>query len=231
MASSKGIAQIKSDEGTRSKAYTIDGVLHIGIGFNLERGDAREQLVMAGVKPSDVDAILKEGGASISDEVIDTLFQNSLQSAERDMRSLYPNHEKMPQDVKDVLTNMSFQLGKSSLRGFKNMNAAVAKGDWKEMQVQMKSSAWNKQTSKRSNRLIKQVSTVKQEAVVPTTKVEKAKSAKVQYEKNVFDQRAKQIAAVMSKQAMIEQIAGAMQTVEDAKEEEIVEIKPQETPK
>lgn len=227
MASSKGIAQLKADEGTRSKAYMIDGVLHIGIGFNLERGDAREQLILAGVSSKDIDAILKKGGASISDEVIDNLFQNTLQAAEKDMKSLYPNHEKMPQDVKDVLVNMSFQLGKKSLRGFTDMNKAIAKGDWKNMQVEMKDSKWNKDTTTRSNRLIKQIGGVKQEPAPPTIR-EKAVSAKKQYDKNLFDQRVTQLANVMSREAMIDQLAGAMQKVEDKKAQE---IKPQETPK
>ncbi len=53
--SESSIAQLKKDEGTRSKGYLdTEGKLHIGIGFNLTRGDGRESLISVGVHPKDV---------------------------------------------------------------------------------------------------------------------------------------------------------------------------------
>ena len=218
MASSKGIEQLKKDEGSRPKGYLDDrGVLTVGLGFNLEREDAREQLILAGVKPSEVSNVMKVGGMALTEPQIDSLFQNSLQIAESDMKSIYRNHETLPQTVKDTLINMSYQLGGGGLRKFKKMNVAVSKGDWKGMQAEMKDSEWNKQVPSRSNRLISGIGKVKLEPQKPITNVGKAKSAKELYDKQVFDKRAKQLASVMSRQAMIKQLAASMQKIEDNK--------------
>ena len=117
MASSAGVAQLRKDEGTRSKAYKVKGILHIGIGFNLERADSREQLILAGVKPADVDSIMKEGGAELTDDQIESLFQNSLLQSESHAQNYAGGQwDKLPQDMKDALVNMAYDRGRHSVR-------------------------------------------------------------------------------------------------------------------
>ncbi len=219
MASSNGITQIKSDEGIRPKGYLDSkNKLTIGIGFNLTRSDAKEMLILAGVKPSEVSKVMKVNGQALTDKQVDSLFQNSLQEAEKSVKDIYSNYGKMPQTVKDVLVNMSFQIGKEGLRDFDDMRVAVEKGDWKGMQKEMKSSLWAKQTSKRANRLIGQVGKVKPEPQQPTTNVGKAQSAKKLYDNQLRQERAQKLATVMNRQAQAAQLAEAMGKAQQAEE-------------
>ena len=217
MASSKGRDQVKKDEGSRDKGYLdSEGILTIGVGFNLKRDDAEEQLIMAGVKPADVASVMKVGGKSLTPEQIDTLLQTSFQKAEKDMRDLYPTSDAMPQDVKDVLINMSFQMGKQGLRDFSKMNKAIGKGDWKEAKKEMGDSLWAKQTPSRSKRLQTQMGNVKQAPQPPKSALGKAKSAKELYKKEVFDKRVRKLAEVLHRDSMIKQLAASITTAEKA---------------
>lgn len=222
VASSQGITQLKNDEGSNPKGHMVDGKLHIGIGFNLTREDAKEMLILAGVKPSEVSKVMKVNGQALTDQQVDALFQANLQEAEKSVKDLYSNYAKMPQTIRDVLVNMSYQLGKAGLNEFDKMKDSAAKGDWTGMQKEMKASRWAKQTPKRANRLMKQVGQVKPEPQQPTTNVGKAQSAKELYTKQLRQERAQKLATVLNRQAQAAQLAKAMDKVETKQESEEV---------
>lgn len=79
--------RIAISEDSRSTMY-IDttGNPTIGIGFNLNRADARTALEGAGVPPSSVDAVIA-GTQSITQPEIDALFRYSLAPIESDARA------------------------------------------------------------------------------------------------------------------------------------------------
>lgn len=169
MASSGAIEQIKSDEGFSKKAEKIktqgggqEDFFTIGHGFSLQnKSRAREDLILAGVHPARVDTTMN-GEVEISAGVADTLFQISLQRAERDAENIFSNFASVPQNIKDVLVNMSFQLGATNLRKFKKMKKAVESENWPEMRKEMLDSKWARSDStSRANRLAKQVKEVK----------------------------------------------------------------------
>lgn len=211
MASSAGLEQLRSDEGTRTKAYMIDGVLHIGIGFNLERGDGREQLILAGVKPDEVDAIMKEGGAALTDDQVESLFQNSLLQAESSAQSFAGGAwEKLPQGMRDVIVNMSFQLGPKGLRGFTEMKAALDKHNWEGVKREMADSEWASKegTPKRAKRLIGKVGELPPtaQAELPELKVD-PKKAMIEGQKQATADR---LGSMLSKTQMIDRMGKAL---------------------
>lgn len=57
-------------------------------------------------------------------------------------------------EVIDIIAQMTFQLGKQGVKGFKNMWVALAKGDYETASKEMLDSDWaRKQTPKRANEL------------------------------------------------------------------------------
>jgi GH24 family phage-related lysozyme (muramidase) len=79
--------RIGISEGSRSTMYVdTTGNPTIGIGFNLNRADARTALEGAGVPPSSVDAVIA-GTQSITQPEISALFRYSLAPIESDARA------------------------------------------------------------------------------------------------------------------------------------------------
>ncbi len=220
MASEAGIAQLKQDEGSRAKAYKIGGLLHIGIGFNLEAGTGRDSLLAIGVKPADIDKVMKVGGMALTEEQIDSLFQLSLQKAETDAAKAFPNLGKAPQAIQDVLVNMTFQHGAQGIRDFKDLRKEYASGNWKGVAAEIKDSASfrDKQLRSRMQRHITTVNKVKQPSQVVPTAIAQQQSAKETRKEALFNTRAQELSKVMDRQAQIKQLADAMNQVPEPEE-------------
>jgi len=73
------------------------------------------------------------------------MLENDLASVDRDLHSIFDDFSFLPQDVKLVLTDMMFNLGKSRFLGFKNMIQAIQDKDYKEAARQARDSKWCKQ--------------------------------------------------------------------------------------
>ena len=206
MASRAAIQQIKSDEGTFKSAKKDSlGVLTIGRGFNLEQEGAEKMLLAAGVPKEDVPEVMKEGGKSLTSSQSDMLFSMSLSSASKRVKKLVNNHDSLPSEVKDVLLNMSFQLG-NRLKDFTKFLGNVDKGDFKAAGEEMLNSLWAKQTPNRAKRLSKMVTKVKE----PTTAIGQKSAMKAQYERELFNKNADEIASSLSRDKMIDALAGSI---------------------
>lgn len=121
--------ELERDEGRRNKLYKdTEGVLTIGIGWNIQE-------------------------KGLPDEIIDHLFEISLEEAENDARSVVETFDELDPARQRVLVNMAFNLGRSRLSGFKKMIAAVDGRDWEESARQMLDSKWARQVGKRAVRL------------------------------------------------------------------------------
>lgn len=99
-------------------------------------------------------------GSTIPQEVRDAWFTEDLKEAKEDTRRLLVNME-VPEEVEDIITNMAFNLGRSRLKGFKKMFAALKVGDYKEAAIQMKDSKWYRQVGNRSKSLVKRMENIK----------------------------------------------------------------------
>jgi GH24 family phage-related lysozyme (muramidase) len=142
---SKTQALIIGAEGRRRRRY-FDKLGHpsIGIGFNLERGDAIEKLKKLGADWRNI----MDGAAELNDEQVNTLFGWCYAEALTYARELFGNWENIIPEAQSVLVDMSFQLH-SRLLGFSKMRDAVARLDYGRIISEMRSSHYAKQVPER----------------------------------------------------------------------------------
>ena len=139
--------EIEFDEGRRSKVYKDSvGKDTIGVGFNLERGDAPEIISLIG---ADYEAI-RSGEAELTDAQIDQLKSITISEAAANAEEVVPNFSELSPNRQRALVNMSFNLGRQGLKGFKKMLKAIEEEDWEEAAKQALDSKWAKQVGKRA---------------------------------------------------------------------------------
>lgn len=120
---------VKRHEGFRSKPYqdTV-GKSTIGYGRNLD----------------DVGINEIEAG---------TLLKNDLERSMADVRFIFPTFDKLNDVRQEVLVNMTFNMGRNRLSGFRKMRLALSEEDHAEAAVQMLDSKWAKQVGARAREL------------------------------------------------------------------------------
>jgi len=129
--------QIKLDltkhEGCKTDVYLCsEGIPTAGIGHAL-LGD--EELPV---------------GTTVSMEQVLDWFKEDCEEALSDARALFLNFDSLPDQVKRVLVNMAFNLGRSRLGKFKNLIRAVNEGNWVKAADEMVDSRWYNQVGNRS---------------------------------------------------------------------------------
>lgn len=116
------------EEGCRIQVYVdTEGHPSIGIGFNLDRGDAKEILHKCGY---DYDAV-RTGHIQLTFGAVLRIYWITLGQAIQATETLFGSAlYNMPRRKALVLVDMMFQLGPTRFGGFKRMIAAVRAGDW-----------------------------------------------------------------------------------------------------
>lgn len=211
MASKEAVERIKADEGfiKRAKHIKVLGKPEknktIGWGYNLSNPTAMEDLVLAGVSSKDIPKIFS-GEMELGKKVGENLFQISLQRAEADVLSLYPDIRKAPKEFRDVIVNMSFQMGKSSLSEFEEMKASYENRDWAGVKREILDSDFADQTPSRAKRHVKALGALKTEGKKKPAQAI-AKTPEVLKKEQVKSERVSQIAALLRKKKKVDQIA------------------------
>lgn len=143
------VDMIKKHEGFSDVVYKCTkGKPTIGYGFNLENEYFRKKL------GADFPLYLR-GQKSMSRDISDRLLIDYISDvAIPDAISAFPNISKYPADVQKIIVNMSYQMGGSRLRGFKDMRSALDKGDLSAAADEMENSAWYSQTTNRAKELV-----------------------------------------------------------------------------
>ena len=145
--------EISADEGKVLHCY-LCSELHntVGIWHKVLESDEESGLSIYGA----YDEVSEE--QAISEERCYELFEQDVQVAVKGCESLYPNWAQLPQEMRHVLVNMAFQLGKTGLLRFKNMNAAVQDYQYARVAEEMLDSRWARdQTPERALRLSERV--------------------------------------------------------------------------
>ena len=94
-------------------------------------------------------------GTIIPSEVVDAWFKEDMIEADDALtRILEQKATHVPDEVYDILLNMSFNLGQTGLLKFKKMWAAIEVEDWATAAVEMEDSKWFKQVKSRAVRLV-----------------------------------------------------------------------------
>jgi GH24 family phage-related lysozyme (muramidase) len=98
-------------------------------------------------------------GRTVTDDEADEWFAADLKDANDDVKALYKGIN-MPEEQREVLVNMAFNLGRDGLREFKQMRKGLVAGDSKKVADEMKDSDWYEQVKGRGKRLVEQVSKI-----------------------------------------------------------------------
>jgi GH24 family phage-related lysozyme (muramidase) len=145
------------DDATGKRLYPGQqpkGKRTIGVGFNLERAEAKQKIEEIGLNYADV----KYGKKEIADWQIDKLRNDDIATAKKDARNyIGERFDSLPKGVQDILTNMAFNMGYGGLSGFTKLREAVNRGDYNRAAQEMENSKWYSQTGDRSKRLVKKM--------------------------------------------------------------------------
>jgi len=96
-------------------------------------------------------------GTPVNEERVDECFEKDVQTVIEDCKKLHDGWDGYPQEVKQVIANMMFNMGLTRLSKFKNHNAALQSGNWKEAAKEGRDSRWYKQVTNRAERLMKRL--------------------------------------------------------------------------
>ena len=141
--------EVSQDEGrVLHPYYCSEGFATVGIGHKILPDEPENLLPVHGVR----DPVPADEG--ITEERCFELFQADIQDAIDGCESLYSNWEELPQEMQHVLANMVFQMGKTGVSNFRNMNDAIAEQDFEKVAHEMVDSRWaQQQTPERAKRL------------------------------------------------------------------------------
>lgn len=144
--------QLEAHEGKSAVVYKDSrGIPTIGVGFNLQRTDARRRIEKLGLKFDDVLA----GKAKLSDGQIRDLLQEDVRAAVQDAKSLVKNFDDLSEARKRVLADMAFNLGRSGLAEFRKMLKVIEGRDFAAAAREMDDSRWAGQVKGRARTLSK----------------------------------------------------------------------------
>ena len=101
-----------------------------------------------------------ELGAEVSEDRVTELFEQDIQSVIQDCKKVYDDWDKLPEEVKQIVANMMFNLGRPRYSKFRKHIQAVMDGNWQESANQMRQSRWHKQVTNRAERLCKRMEEV-----------------------------------------------------------------------
>lgn len=154
--------QLILHEGLRLEVYKCPaGYWTVGVGRNLEgkpltKSEQERILGRSGLTPDQVIDILKERGVT-KDEAL-FLLANDIEDAVKDL-SHFEWYENLDPVRKKVVIDMRYNLGPTRFREFRQMIAALARGDYKAAAAEMVDSAWYHQVGTRARRLVEMMRT------------------------------------------------------------------------
>jgi GH24 family phage-related lysozyme (muramidase) len=142
--------QLVKHEGRRSKVYKdTEGVPTIGVGFNLNRPDAKKKIEALGLSYD----MVRDGEQELSERQIDDLLVADIDAAVADCNALFPKFADLSDVRQRALADMAFNLGPARLKSFKKMIASVNNENFVGAADEMKDSQWYRQVKKRGETL------------------------------------------------------------------------------
>jgi len=119
---------IKRHEGVRSKVYVCSGGYEtIGVGRNIS-----------------------ETGLGLDNKEIEYLLSNDILRIRKELEDEYPWFSRLDTVRQDALIDMSFNLGQTVLRKFKNALHAMSKKQYNQAADEFMDSRWSKQVGNRA---------------------------------------------------------------------------------
>ena len=140
--------QLCIDEGVKYEIYLDHlGYPTLGVGHLIKEGEPEHGLPV---------------GTEVSEERVFELFEKDLDTAISECCALYGESEfrVFPNEVKEILVNMMFNLGRPRLSKFIKMNVALVGADWKTAAKEGRDSRWYRQVGNRAERLMSRLESV-----------------------------------------------------------------------
>ena len=138
--------ELKIDEGCKYEVYLDHlGLPTFGIGHLITERDPEYQ---------------KEVGTMMDEIRVNEVFEQDIHVTIGECRKLFDAWDKLPEEVRLILANMMFNMGRPRLSKFKKMIQAIKDSDWLEAANQMKDSRWYKQVTNRADRLISRMKAI-----------------------------------------------------------------------
>jgi lysozyme len=132
--------QLMVDEGVVYEIYNDHlGYATFGIGHLVLEGEPEHGLSV---------------GTPVSEDRVNECFVKDLQSVVEDCKKLHDAWDGYPEEAKQIIANMMFNMGLTRLSKFRKHNAALQCGDWKEAAVEGRDSRWYRQVTNRAERLM-----------------------------------------------------------------------------
>ena len=131
--------QLKIDEGVKYEIYKDHlGYDTFGIGHLVVKEDSE---------------FGKPIGTKVSEDRVNEVFEKDVQKMIKEAKILFPNFDSLPEEVQQVIVNMTFNMGRPRLSNFKKFISYINESKWEEASKEMLNSAWAKQVGKRAQRL------------------------------------------------------------------------------
>ena len=93
-------------------------------------------------------------GTPVSEDRVSECFEQDVQVVIEDCKKLHDGWDGYPEEVKQIIANMMFNLGRPRLSKFKGMKRGVDARDWNVAADEMVDSAWYRQVPNRAERLV-----------------------------------------------------------------------------
>jgi GH24 family phage-related lysozyme (muramidase) len=119
----------KNEGGAVLNRHLVQGIPHIGVGFNLTRGDAEAKLKAAGVK--DVKAVMS-GKKNITKVQAEKLFEITLNEAQEEVSGAVSNFNSLSESRRIALVDVVFNMGLTNFKRIKGLVKAIEGGDFEK---------------------------------------------------------------------------------------------------
>jgi|TARA_R110000796_G_C14331627_1_gene409187 lysozyme len=108
------------------------------------------------VTPSDLEYNLKQG-TPVTEDRVSECFEKDIKTTVADCLVLYEDFSLYPEEVQLIIANMMFNLGRTRLSLFKDMQKCVKDFNWVGAADAMVDSRWYIQVPNRAERLVKRM--------------------------------------------------------------------------
>ena len=136
----KLIKQLKLDEGVRYQVYKDSlGYLTVGVGHLVLKKDNLKL------------------GDTITEYQCDSFLVNDLNETFVSCYRMFPMFDDLPENVKQVIANMMFNLGYGNLSQFKRFIKGIKIADYELAAKSMEQSLWYTQVKGRAKRLVQEI--------------------------------------------------------------------------
>ncbi len=134
------------DEGTKDEIYLDHlGLPTFGIGHLVTEWDEEYG---------------KPVGTPVSQERVKQCFQMDVQGTISECKVLFDDFDELPEEVKQIIGNLMFNMGRPRLSKFVKFREAVKNRDWVESGKQLKNSRYYTQVTARADRLIERLNAI-----------------------------------------------------------------------